>query len=154
MSASKHPWPFGSSKWLVAAVAAALAFGGCGKRRATTVPEADLPQDQWSSGVVLYKDHCANCHGENGEGGEDTPALVGEGALPLEAPGESPSRTTEFRTALDVFAYTKETMPAIAPGELSDKAVWAILAFVFKEAELYDGKEPLDAERAAGIALR
>src|SRR5262245_60631798 len=91
----------------------AIALGlwcACGPMKTKIVSGDDTPLTQSQRGMFTYGRNCAGCHGESGEGGEDVPALVGEGALPRD-PKEGAERTKPFETAADVFAYAKETMP-------------------------------------------
>jgi mono/diheme cytochrome c family protein len=68
--------------------------------------------EQVAKGKGLYAEKCASCHGDAGEGGGKTPAVVGKDALPLEAPkGSKKRKGVKFETAADVFAWTKKNMP-------------------------------------------
>ncbi len=113
----------------------------------------DLPEDQWSRGVFLYGQSCAGCHGDNGEGDEETPAIAGDGALSSSA-AEGSERQATFDTAADVFAYVKSDMPPLAPGSLSDDEYWAIVHYVLKQAQIDLGVDTLGADNAASIKLR
>jgi mono/diheme cytochrome c family protein len=109
--------------------------------------------EQVAKGKGLYADKCASCHGDAGEGGGKTPAVVGKDALPLEAPKTSKKRKgVKFETAADVFAWTKKNMPLKKPGSLTDEEYTAILAFdlVANGVKL---EKPLDAAYAAEIKL-
>lgn len=118
-----------------------LLLVGCGLPKTTISPGDDAPQDQWSRGVWLYGQQCAGCHGENGEGDEETPALAGEGAL------------AKLGTAAELFAFAKENMPPLAPGSLSDEEYYAVTAYVLKQAEVkFDGD--VTASTAGSISLR
>jgi mono/diheme cytochrome c family protein len=86
--------------------------------------------DQVAMGKQLYADKCASCHGDAGEGGGKTPAVVGKEALPLEAPkGAKKRKGVKFQTAMDVLEWTKKNMPMKKPGSLTDDEYAAILAF-------------------------
>ena len=66
--------------WVVAGLCFAAASVPACKPRTTKVGGGDdLPEDQWSRGVFLYGQNCAGCHGDDGEGDEETPAIAGEG---------------------------------------------------------------------------
>jgi len=108
--------------------------------------------DQVARGGALYGANCAKCHGDAGQGTDKGPAVVGEGVLPLDPPAAARHRKVQFRTALDVFLWVKETMPADAPGSLTDAQYVEILAFDLK-ANGVELKTPLDAEVAKGLAL-
>lgn len=51
-------------------------------------PQAKAPESaQLSSGATLYKEHCAQCHGEEGQGARGAyPALAGNRAVTLDTP--------------------------------------------------------------------
>lgn len=108
--------------------------------------------DQVEHGAVAYAEHCAHCHGDMGQGTADGPPVVGEGALPREPPEGSTARSTEFRTALDVFEFVTMYMPGDDPGALETATYVDILAFaLFANGVELD--EPLDAEVAEALVL-
>jgi S-disulfanyl-L-cysteine oxidoreductase SoxD len=86
-------------------------------------------EEQVEEGGALFGDHCAECHGESGQGTDNAPRLVGEGALPEEPPEERMFRTNDFNTAADVYAFANEYMPADDPDSVSDTQMVDILAF-------------------------
>jgi mono/diheme cytochrome c family protein len=109
--------------------------------------------DQVLSGQKLYGEHCASCHGDGGEG-KSAPAVVGldKGALPLEPPAGAKFRKTEFKTVADVAAFAVESMPADAPGTLTEPQYWSILAFDLK-ANGINLDKPLDGALAATLTI-
>lgn len=108
--------------------------------------------DQVASGMALYADHCAGCHGDFGNGTDLGPPLAGDEALPLDPPESSMFRITRFRTALNVFEFVSESMPADNPGSLEVSEYIDILAFaLFANGVSLD--QPLDAEVAGTIEL-
>src|SRR6187399_2980481 len=86
-------------------------------------------EQQVEEGGALFGDHCAECHGDSGQGTDDAPRLVGEGALPEVPPEERMFRTNDFNTAADVYAFANQYMPADDPDEVSDQEMVDILAF-------------------------
>lgn len=86
-------------------------------------------EEQVEEGGALFGDHCAECHGESGQGTDNAPRLVGEGALPEEPPEGRMFRTNDFNTAADVYAFANEYMPADDPDSVSDAQMVDILAF-------------------------
>lgn len=140
--------------WVVAGLCFAAASVPACKPRTTKVGGGDdLPEDQWSRGVFLYGQNCAGCHGDDGEGDEETPAIAGEGALSSSAP-EGSEREATFTTAADVFGYVKSDMPPLAPGSLGDDEYWAIIHYVLKQAQIEPGVDVVSADNAANIKLR
>ena len=125
---------------------------GCAARKTTIASTDDVPRDQWSRGVYLYGQHCARCHGEEGEGDGDAPPLVGDGALPLE-PREGSERTQPFRTAGDLFSYVKDNMPPLEPESVNEADTWAILAVILKDNGV-EAPDPLGPDSAESVALR
>ena len=106
---------------------------------------------QVDDGAALFGQHCASCHGAAGEGG-GAPMLVGAGALPKSPPEGREHRTVEFATVLDVYEFTRATMPPDDPSVLSDAELWAILAFDLS-ANGIELDAPLGAEAAAKLPL-
>lgn len=88
----------------------------------------DPRQSQIERGARLFGQHCASCHGDQGQGGAG-PLLVGEGALPRTPPAPRVHRTGEFADVGDVFDFVRATMPPNDPGVISADDAWAILAF-------------------------
>lgn len=115
-------------------------------------PRPTTFEAQVERGGGLYGDHCAKCHGDAGQGTEDGPLVVGEGRLPLTPPAERQVRTTEFRTALDVFAFASENMPGDAPGTLPDEDMVDILAFALFANGVELG-EPLGFDNAESVII-
>ena len=132
----------------------ALCAGSCGPRKTIISPGDTTEHNQWERGVWLYGQHCAGCHGDNGEGSEDdAPAIAGEGRLAHKSASEDSERTATFDTAADVFAYVKAEMPPLAPGSLSDEQYWDVMLYVLKQAEISAPAEDLTAANAAGEKL-
>ncbi len=92
------------------------------------VATAQALELQLAQGEQLYVDTCAGCHGDAGEGTEDGPPVIGEGALPIQ-PRPGAKREVTFRTAADVYAFAREAMPADDPGMLAAEQYLAIVAF-------------------------
>ena len=123
------------NEYLCAALAVAL--WACADDEARDPPEErdtdTVFEAQASRGAGLYARHCAECHGESGQGG-DAPALVGlaDGALPREPPASRRVRKEEFVTVADVGGFVLANMPPGRGGSLSDEEYLAILAFDLK----------------------
>jgi len=117
--------------WAGAAASALLVVMGCAATTYSVPYEAgpERPKDPASRGAEAYAESCASCHGENGEGTEGRPKLVGKDAIPPEPKGD---RKVPIRTAQDLFAFVKSDMPPIAPGSLDDEQYWAIVTYLAK----------------------
>ena len=110
--------------------------------------------DQVAAGQALYGKHCADCHGDAGEGGSKAPRVVGmkEGALPLDPPAERKFRKERFVTVADVAGFTVANMPPKKGGSLPAADYWAILAFDL-HANGIDLPGPLTPEVAATLTI-
>jgi S-disulfanyl-L-cysteine oxidoreductase SoxD len=117
----------------------------------SAAPPTATAEQQAERGAELYGQHCAECHGDAGQGGGKAPPLVGKQALPLD-PRKGSKRNVQFKTALDVFTWVKANMPPTAPGSLSDEDYVAILAFDLK-ANGVALEKPLDGAQAAELQL-
>ncbi|GEM_PF-2112950 len=108
---------------------------------------------QIAQGKDLFAQHCASCHGENGEGKGKHPPVVGEKALLLDAPkGAKKRKGQQFQTAADVLTFVQKHMPLKKPGSLKPEEYVAILAFDLT-ANGVSLVEPLSAPGAANIQL-
>lgn len=126
--------------------------GSGGDGDATGDGDARTFEDQVADGSALYGTHCAHCHGDAGQGTEDGPQVVGEGALPLDPPEERMVRTTQFVTAADIFAFARENMPGDDPGALTTQEMVDVLAFALF-ANGVTLEEPLSTENAGDIVV-
>jgi mono/diheme cytochrome c family protein len=88
-------------------------------------------EEQVELGGMAFADHCAECHGDAGQGTDKAPRLVGldEGALPLDPPASRQVRKEKFVTVADVANFAVMNMPPDDPGSLSTEEYLAILAF-------------------------
>jgi len=140
------------------AFAFALGCGGSSENTSSTsgsetmaTPATFAEQVTW--GGRLYGEHCANCHGDSGQGTADAPSVVGltTGALPLE-PRPGSDRTSQFVTVSDIGRFVVANMPPRAPGSLHPEEYWAILAFDLS-ANGITLEQPLTAELATTLAV-
>ena len=96
--------------------------------------DADTPttfEEQVELGGMEFAEHCAECHGDAGQGTDKAPRLVGldQGALPLDPPASRQVRKEKFVTVADVANFAVMNMPPDDPGSLSTEEYLAILAF-------------------------
>jgi S-disulfanyl-L-cysteine oxidoreductase SoxD len=111
--------------------AALAACSSSASKSATLAKSSQTFSEQTSAGQALYGDHCANCHGDAGQGTAKAPRVVGlkEGALPVEPPADRKFRKSRFVTVADVADFAVKNMPPNKGGSLTDDEYWAILAF-------------------------
>jgi mono/diheme cytochrome c family protein len=136
-------------------------------------PASAYTSDQAARGAQVFKERCAVCHGDVGQGlakwrltwpvqdqncatskchGRNHPP---EGFyMPVDAPpiiGES--TLTDYRTAGDLYAFISKKMPFSEPGVLSADDYWALTAFLIREhGGLPDGVR-LDAVTAGFVPI-
>src|SRR5689334_17977583 len=93
-------------------------------------------RSQAERGKAAYIENCAKCHGENLGGAEAGPPLTGEAFL----------RSWNGKTAGDLFALMRKTMPSEDPGSLSTREYSDIVAFIFSANAFPAGDKELDRE--------
>ncbi len=111
-------------------------------------------QAQVAEGQKLYEEHCANCHGDSGEGGTKAPRVVGlaQGALPLDPPADRKYRKNRFVTVADVADFVVPNMPPGKGNSLPADQYWDILAFDL-HANGVDLPSPLTPELAKTLTI-
>jgi cytochrome c len=108
----------------------------------------------YTKGKEVYTAKCLACHGADlaGVKGTGAAALIGgRGSL---ASGK-PKKTVEsyWPYASTVFDYVKRAMPFNAPGSLSDDEVYAVVAYVLGEANIFDKSATLNSRSLAKIEM-
>jgi len=93
-------------------------------------------KEQAQRGQATYRENCAKCHGESLGGGEAGPPLAGEEFF----------RSWSGKTAGDLFASMRKTMPSEDPGSLSTREYSDLVAFIFSANEFPAGAKELDRE--------
>ena len=101
-----------------------------------SVRDGVYTQDQAKQGHDLYSQHCAVCHGNSLEGGEEAPALAG---------GDFISNWNGL-TVGDLFDRIRTTMPQNKPQSLSREVVASILAFVLSSNKFPPGQGELSSQ--------
>jgi quinoprotein glucose dehydrogenase len=91
--------------------------------------------EQAKRGEAVYKEQCAACHGDSLEGSGPMPALVGPDF----------AKAWKGKTVADLFEKTHSSMPATAPGSLTEKQTADVLAYMFSMAKLPAGSAELAA---------
>ena len=97
---------------------------------------------QVDRGKTLFAMHCAKCHGEQGQGGEEAPRIIG-----------NPSPIKGHKTAQALFDFVRSEMPFDAPGSLDAQVYWDVLAFILDANRLLPPDTNLGPENAANIKV-
>jgi mono/diheme cytochrome c family protein len=124
----------------------------------TTPPQAEAVgfsyQERVSAGQELYKEHCAECHGEDGEGGvvEGVEGLEGTYLEAINSEDYLYTRTDETTFLIIDYGQPNLGMPAFGlsnGGELNTQQVNAIVTFV----RSWDDRVVIEEEAVAIPAL-
>lgn len=113
--------------------------------QAKSVTSGVYTADQAKRGEGVYKEQCAACHGD---------ALEGSGPMPPLA-GPDFAKNWQGKTVAELFEKTHGSMPATAPGSLTEQQTADILAYVFSVAKYPAGATELskDVEPLKQITL-
>ncbi len=102
-------------------------------------------------GKEVYKLRCAECHGENGEGG-DAAALVG-GRGTLRSPKPLKTVGSYWPHATTLWDYVNRAMPFDRPGMLTNAQVYAVVAYVLFLNEIIEEKAEMNAESLPSVKM-
>ena len=98
----------------------------------TVLPDGTgLPEGKGTAnaGATVFAAHCAACHGDQGQGVGDFPALVGgRGTLASGKPELTVGSYWPYATT--VFDYIRRAMPYQAAGALSADELYALTAWI------------------------
>jgi mono/diheme cytochrome c family protein len=100
-----------------------------------SVSEGVYTAEQAKRGEAVYKEQCAACHGDNLEGSGPMPALSGPDFV----------KSWKGKTVADLFDKTHSSMPATAPGSLTEKQTADIIAYLLSVAKFPAGSTELAA---------
>ncbi|MFN4099941.1 MAG: c-type cytochrome [Pararhodobacter sp.] len=108
--------------------------------------DAGMPEPllaQIGSGAEVWRDHCAACHGDLGEGGGGYASPV------IDTRG-----LDKLRTGHRLFIYNRGMMPFQEPGSLDEEAYWQVTAWMMAMNGWLDTLDaPLGADNARGVAI-
>jgi mono/diheme cytochrome c family protein len=144
------PKRFVISGVISAALALALAVGCGGAAAGAGAPDLAGAQKASPQGAKVYSAECAGCHGKNGEGIGTAPPVMGGSALPKVHAGRP-----EFKSAADVFAYVKSSMPLPEKrvGSLSDDQYWAVTSYMLAASGKQVPAGGLTPDNAGGVVV-
>lgn len=118
-----------------------------------TLPESLEHASQVEIGAEIYRLVCSTCHGDKGQGLTDEwIARIDHGGqgcwqskchisnhppdgfeLPREVPAlVGPNARPRFKTALELYTFTRNFMPYQAPGTMLPDEYWAVTAFLIE----------------------
>jgi quinoprotein glucose dehydrogenase len=100
---------------------------------ATSVTQGVYTADQAKRGQMLYTENCAACHGDDLAGSGPMPPLAGNEFL----------ASWKDKTVGDLFEKTHSSMPASAPGTLSEQQTSDIIAYMLSVGKFPAGTTEL-----------
>lgn len=99
-------------------------------------------QAQADQGHQLFNNYCAECHRPDLSGAMG-PALVGDAFL----------KRWGHRPLGDLFGFEHSKMPAVNPGSVPDREMWAITAYILQKNGFPVGATALDQATGANRTL-
>jgi len=125
------------------------------QRDITVLPDGKgLPEGQGTAaeGEAVYKSQCASCHGANGEGLPQGPALIGGiGSLASENPVRTVGSYWPYATS--VWDYIHRAMPLQLPGSLSANETYAVTAFLLERNKIIQASEVMNQETLPKVRM-
>lgn len=106
---------------------------------------AGLPEGRGRAkeGEIVYRSKCAACHGDNGEGRGDFPALVGgRGSLSSDKPVLTVG--SYWPLATSAFDYIWRAMPYQEAGSLTPDEVYAVTAWILSANDIIGTEKWMD----------
>ena len=110
-----------------------------GQEASSSVLDGVFTSAQALRGGGLYNEHCTSCHGPDFLGDEMAPSIAGNDFLVF---------WTEVPVGM-LFDRIRTTMPADAPGQLSDEEYTDVLAYLREASSYPSGEAELPADKAA-----
>ncbi len=105
-----------------------------------------------AGGKDVYSRRCQKCHGNQGQGGEEGPALVGgKGSLATPKPVKTVGSYWPYATTL--FDYTRRAMPFNRPGTLSNDEVYSSTAYVLFLNGIVGENDAIDAKTLPQVKM-
>jgi cytochrome c len=113
---------------------------------------AGLPVGQGTAaeGAPIYKQKCAACHGENGEGGIAGQLIGGPPRATLDG-GKTIANFYPYATT--IFDYVRRAMPYSQPRSLTDQEVYALTAFLLARNKLIGDGDVMNAQTLRKVKM-
>jgi mono/diheme cytochrome c family protein len=99
-----------------------------------SVKDGVYTEAQAKRGEALYKEQCAACHGDNLEGSGPMPPLAGADFV------------KNWKNVGDLFDKIHSSMPASAPGSLTEAQTADIIAYMFSVGKFPAGQSELEGK--------
>lgn len=100
--------------------------------------------EQVSRGSMLYANHCARCHGSDGQRGEGY-------QTPIWGPG---TQIVKFGHAQGLFEYMQMLMPFDDPARVTDAQKWDIVAYMLTNHGAVGPAVGVESSNAVSIKIK
>jgi mono/diheme cytochrome c family protein len=115
-----------------------IGAGGCTSGSNST-PTAGKLAD---AGTTVYNEHCASCHGANGEG-ITGPEVIG------------PANTLDkYQTAKGLYDFISTAMPNNAPGSLTPEQYLSVESFLLMKNSIVQKDTPFTQDTLVDIQIK
>jgi|GEM_PF-2276404 len=98
------------------------------------------PQER-GQGSTVYSEHCARCHGKEGQGRIGPPVLGPEAWL------------SNYGTGRRLYDYVRRTMPQDKPRSLSERQYRAVVTYLLRRNGYVSSEESLSREELEAVSL-
>ncbi len=114
------------------------------------LPEGSGTPDQ---GEAIYKDKCAGCHGDNGQGKPPTGVTLvgGIGTLATSKPVKTIGSYWPYATS--VWDYIHRSMPYTEPGTLTADDTYAVTAFLLFKNGIIERDEAMNKDTLPKVRM-
>jgi S-disulfanyl-L-cysteine oxidoreductase SoxD len=103
-----------------------------------------------AQGAPIFKQKCAACHGENGEGGIGGQLVGGPPRATLDG-GKTIANFYPYATT--IFDYVRRAMPYTQPRSLTDQEVYALTAYLLARNKLIGENDTMDAQTLPKVKM-
>jgi cytochrome c len=103
-----------------------------------------------AQGAPIYKQKCAACHGENGQGGIAGLLIGGPPRASLDG-GKTIANFYPYATT--IFDYVRRAMPYTQPRSLTDEEVYALTAFLLARNKLIGENDTMNAQTLPQVKM-
>lgn len=146
----------GSSQGNLASVGHAPSADQIEQQDITVLPNGEgLPAGTGTpdQGEVIYKEKCAACHGQNGEGKPPTGVTLvgGIGTLATSKPLKTIGSYWPYATS--VWDYIHRSMPYAEPGTLSSDETYAVTAFLLYKNGIIPRDQVMDKQTLPKVRM-
>jgi S-disulfanyl-L-cysteine oxidoreductase SoxD len=103
-----------------------------------------------AQGAPIFKQKCAACHGESGEGGIAGPLVGGPPRASLDG-GKTIANYYPYATT--IFDYVRRAMPYTQPRSLTDQEVYALTAYLLDRNKIIGENDTMNAETLPKVKM-